>query len=270
MVVRRKKRIETRSPIVDVPLRQAGQSIQSELDKLIHDRVMLAVFVTCIGIALAVFEWWNWYRDAPRQPWAVTAAACTLALIAVVYVCKAIPRIKRLQLGLDGEIAVGQLLEELRASGYIVLHDLIEVRGNKRFNIDHVLVGPGGIFVIETKTRSKPGAGRAVVIYDGKMVRVGGGPPDDAPINQATANARHVRSILQEVTGRSGIAVQGVVLYPGWYVRSHSQRSDVKVMNPKMFQIYAQKEPKRLKSEDVALYSTRLKERAVIIQNHKK
>jgi hypothetical protein len=60
-----------------------------------------------------------------------------------------------LRLGLEGERTVGHALEELRVYGYQVFHD---IPGNK-FNIDHVIAGPAGIFTIETKTRSKPGDG---------------------------------------------------------------------------------------------------------------
>jgi hypothetical protein len=28
--------------------------------------------------------------------------------------------------------------------------------GSGGFNVDHILIGPGGVFAIETKTRTKP------------------------------------------------------------------------------------------------------------------
>ena len=48
---------------------------------------------------------------------------------------------------------MGQLLENLRADGARVFHDLV----GEGLNIDHVVVSPHGIFVLETKTWSKPG-----------------------------------------------------------------------------------------------------------------
>jgi hypothetical protein len=51
--------------------------------------------------------------------------------------------------GAEGEEVVGQILEALRAEGWFVIHDVSFGRGN----IDHILVGPGGIFTIETKSR---------------------------------------------------------------------------------------------------------------------
>src|SRR5690348_16911647 len=51
--------------------------------------------------------------------------------------------------GAEGEEAVGELLEGLREQGWRVIHDVSFGRGN----IDHIIVGPGGIFTIETKSR---------------------------------------------------------------------------------------------------------------------
>jgi len=52
--------------------------------------------------------------------------------------------------GAEGEEAVGRILEGLREEGWCVIHDVSFGRGN----IDHIVVGPGGIFTIETKSRA--------------------------------------------------------------------------------------------------------------------
>lgn len=93
-----------------------------------------------------------------------------------------------------GELPVGQLLERLRAKGYEVFHD-IEGDG---FNVDHVLIGRGGVFVIETKTISKRNdIRRNEVRYDGQSVLVNGFTPDRDPIAQVGANARWVHKLLE-------------------------------------------------------------------------
>jgi hypothetical protein len=53
--------------------------------------------------------------------------------------------------GARGEERVGAVLESLRTDGYRALHDIDTGRGN----IDHVLVGPTGVFAIETKAWSQ-------------------------------------------------------------------------------------------------------------------
>jgi hypothetical protein len=57
---------------------------------------------------------------------------------------------RTLRQGIEGEKAVGQFLERLREQRYQVFHDLV----GDGFNVDHVLIGPAGVFTIETKTSS--------------------------------------------------------------------------------------------------------------------
>jgi hypothetical protein len=75
---------------------------------------------------------------------------------------------RSLRLGLDCEMAVGQELNSLIAHGYKVFHDIQA----DNFNIEHVAVGPNGVFAVETKGRSKPnrkrGAEDARVVFDGQ------------------------------------------------------------------------------------------------------
>jgi nuclease-like protein len=52
--------------------------------------------------------------------------------------------------GAEGEEVVGKVLEDLGKEGWCVIHDVSFGRGN----IDHIVVGPGGIFTIETKSRA--------------------------------------------------------------------------------------------------------------------
>jgi hypothetical protein len=58
------------------------------------------------------------------------------------------PRIGRWLRGAEGERQVGAALVELTADGWMALHDVSLGRGN----VDHILIGPGGIFTIETKS----------------------------------------------------------------------------------------------------------------------
>lgn len=55
--------------------------------------------------------------------------------------------IGRYQTGAFGEERTAKALEPLLRSGWFIAHDL----DRRRFNIDHVLVGPAEVFVLETK-----------------------------------------------------------------------------------------------------------------------
>ena len=52
--------------------------------------------------------------------------------------------------GANGEVRTARFLEPLRAEGFKVLHDR-RIPGS-RANIDHIVIGPPGVFVVETKS----------------------------------------------------------------------------------------------------------------------
>ncbi|MCC7359000.1 MAG: NERD domain-containing protein [Anaerolineales bacterium] len=179
-------------------------------------------------------------------------------MIIIVYELLAFQRKRRryraLQLGLEGEKVVGQALEDLRADGRRVYHDLV----GKNFNVDHVIVSPKGVFVIETKTYSKPARGETKVKFDGERILVNGVEPDRNPITQVRAEVNWVRKLLLESIGRE-FPMRGVVVLPGWYVEKNPKTPDgVWVLNPKALASFIQHEPTVLKPEDVALVATRL------------
>lgn len=60
------------------------------------------------------------------------------------------PQVRAWAIGAGGEERLGSMLDSLEAEGFVVLHDLRVP--NSRENIDHLLIGPPGVFVIETKT----------------------------------------------------------------------------------------------------------------------
>ena len=154
----------------------------------------------------------------------------------------------------DGEKAVGQFLECLRESGYRVFHDVV----GGSFNVDHMLIGPAGIFTIETKTHSKPIRGKATVIFDGDKISVNGSAPDRDPVTQAKAQASWLRQLLIESTGRK-FHVTAVISYPGWFVENKTSReAEVWVIEPKMLPGFLDHEPARLSTDNVNLASFHL------------
>ncbi|HMC50316.1 MAG TPA: nuclease-related domain-containing protein [Solirubrobacterales bacterium] len=58
------------------------------------------------------------------------------------------PQIDRWLRGAEGERRVGAVLAELTVDGWLALHGVSLGRGD----VDHILIGPGGIFTIETKS----------------------------------------------------------------------------------------------------------------------
>jgi hypothetical protein len=54
------------------------------------------------------------------------------------------------QRGVRGERRTARLLDRLTGDGYVVFHDLA-VPGSTSANVDHLVIGPTGVFVIDTK-----------------------------------------------------------------------------------------------------------------------
>lgn len=240
---------ESRSPIKDKPLRQPGQSLEEERAQLIDDKVGSRLAWAAGMLFLAAWEWYRYWQPSQLSPWVITAAALGVCVYVAIRIYRILPRLRSLRQGIDGEKAVGQFLDRLREQGYHVFHDIV----GERFNVDHVLIGPGGVFTIETKTWSKPAKGEARIRYDGETLTAAGHTPDRDPIIQAKAQARWLAELLRESTGRR-LGVQPVVVFPGWFVEAApGSHLSVWVLEPKGLPAFLSREREQLAPEDVKL-----------------
>ncbi|WP_406365606.1 nuclease-related domain-containing protein [Streptomyces sp. NBC_00645] len=93
--------------------------------------------------------------------------------------------------GLEGEKRVGRELERLTVQGWRVLHGIPKGNGG---DIDHLLIGPGGVFVFNTKRH--PGAS----VWVGDEVAKVNGSPHPYPA-ASKAEAAYVRGVLERYAG---------------------------------------------------------------------
>ncbi len=122
------------------------------MDRLWDDKMEFHIFAAAILVMLAFHEWWCWFFKVPRLPWITTTSAVAYIAFATLRLRPLYRQHRQLRLGRDGERIVGQELEKLREHGYRVYHDFL---GDKS-NIDHIVIGPTGVFTINTKAVSKP------------------------------------------------------------------------------------------------------------------
>jgi hypothetical protein len=244
---------DKRSPLKDRPLRNPGQSLDDQIQDFTYDYMLWPTLLALFFVLLAALEWFRYLRTISPSPGLYTFGAVAILAFAAYRFFKGLPRLRALKLGRDGEKAVGQFLETLRERGYRVFHDV--VGGN--FNLDHVLIGPAGIFTVETKTHSKPN-GDVRVTFDGETIRIDGFEPDRDPVVQAKAQASWLRELLSESTGRR-FEVKSVIVYPGWFVNEgDAKRNAVWVLEPKRLPTFLEREPRRLSQEDIHLASFHL------------
>ena len=251
-----KAKVETRSPIKDLPVRQAGQSLREHAIDTILDQKVLPYLIAVMLVEAAIVSWLIILTPKPLVPATIWTVAALIACLYGVLKCRrADPYISNLRLGRIGEEAVGQFLEEtLRPCGATILHD---VPGDG-FNLDHVVIGPTGVYCIETKTHSKRKRGCGEVTYDGARVTVAGMKPERDPIIQVKAAANFLRELLEKST-RQQFKVQPVVLYPGWYVKSSVQWPEVWVLNEKALGKIVPSQKVSLSDADIGLITTHLK-----------
>lgn len=206
------------SPLREPPLRLPGQSTDKRLYDVLFSKVMFFALMTGISSGLIVSEWLRFFLSIPPNPILVTLLLSSVIAFSVLMIRKNKKYILQLKQGRDGERVVGQILEELRADGAIIFHDII----SNQSNIDHVVVSRIGIFTVETKTWSKRSAGQRVT-YDGKTLLVNGYPPDRDPIKQSKAEANWLKIYLEKSAGRT-FNIRPMIVFPGWYVESTGTR----------------------------------------------
>jgi Nuclease-related domain len=248
-----------RSPLKKMPLRVPGQSLRNQTVDLALGRLLPALWLTSIACALTVQTWLE-----QKAGWRVSAGAYACATFVLAAVCALQfyyvgGRVERMRLGRLGELAVGQFLEQyLIRDGARVLHDV--VAGN--FNLDHVVIAPQGVFVIETKTLTKPRRGNAQVTFaqDGTL-RVAGQKLDRDPITQVRASGRWLSELLTESTGQS-VTARGVVVFPGWFVepmtRAWLDAHHPWILEPKSLLRFLEQEPPLYSAREVTMFANHL------------
>ena len=211
------------------PLRVPGQSVDEQINAL-QDKIGEQFLAPFLFVAVSTYGWIQWWTGRPVHPLIFSIVTIIMVLYAGTRISSIKVTIRNLQLGRDGERLVGQMLEQLRAKGYRVFHDI----PGPSFNIDHAIVGPAGIFTIETKSRTKPLIGSCKVLYDGNALQIAGKRAVDQPLRQARAQARWLTTLVnRESTGKYN--VRPVLVFPEWYVERIGCRTkdDVWVLNPK-------------------------------------
>ena len=216
------------------------------MDRVWEDKIGFYFTLTLFLIVLAFWDWWSWFFKTPRLPWLTTVLAVGFATFAAIKVRPLYKKYRQLKLGCDGERIVGQELEKLRAYGYRVYHDFLA----DGFNIDHIVIGPTGVFTINTKTISKPKNPDAKIDYDGRVVTILGTPFDRDPIAQAKAERDFIRNWIRDNANRNA-PVRPAVVFVGWYTAKRPEGAEVWVLNTTGLMSFIQNERSELSQDDI-------------------
>lgn len=243
-----------KSPIKKKLLHNPGESLDRAIDAILYDMLQY-LLPTLFMIVFALNEWWRFYAKTPPSPYVISVFALISICVTTWQVRKKFKRVRNLQQGLKGEKAVGQFLDCLRENGAKIFHDI----PGEGFNLDHVVVHRSGVYVIETKTISKPDRGEAKLLFDGKKIVKNGLEPDRNPVVQVIAGSEWLADLIEQSTGRK-FKIKPVVVYPGWYIQStaEAKKSDVWVLNPKALPAFISHRPEIMTQEEVHMFSKHL------------
>ena len=228
---RKKKK---RSPFTGNFLRSPGQSLFDRLQDLDTDLNTWLVYFLVMPLAfysLVISDLYFGNRAFSLSSAIIyLVAAIGLTVFGIFKLVSLFNQRKKMKLGYEGEVAVGQALNHMMRDGYHVYHDLVA----DKFNIDHIVIGPGGVFAVETKARSKSTSGNGSinsrVIYDGTSLQF---PKwkDTTTLPQAERQAKWLSQWLSSATGENTQVIP-VVIVPGWFIDRKS-RNGVRVLNEK-------------------------------------
>ena len=266
---RRRVRMTRRSPLTSDLLRGPGHQLREQVDE-IRDKVDESITIIIFGPTLvyAIHLTQSYILGAAESPFRITLSAVAILGFTVLYTRKLLKLSQQhdqLRLGLDAEIAVGQELDQLMREGAVVFHDLPA----DKFNIDHVVICPSGVYAVETKGRAKPikdgGNKDATVYFDGNALRFPAWTETE-PIKQAERQATWLKRWLTSATGDS-VSVRPALALPGWFI-DRQARSSVFIFNGKnpQFLLKLKPEGSLLSKQEIQRIAHQIEQRCRTVQ----
>jgi hypothetical protein len=209
----------------DPTARAAGAHSRGIVRRL-RMRTLLSLGVLAVATALLGrgFGWQN----------PIFMGSDVVVLLAILVVTRVVlPLVERHDRGATGEERVGGLLEGLQEQGWCVVHDASLGHGN----VDHIAIGPAGVFTVETK--SHPGPVRVAQVHGATL-----------------AQAQAQRRAIERVTGER---VQPLLVYSrAWVDRPLARRRGVRVLPARMLVRHLRGLPQRLSPAQVERAQRRL------------
>jgi hypothetical protein len=235
--------------------RRAGESLAEERERRVYDKlpvIIFSPFVVWFVYLTQLHQQWNHTGPQP-QLWLWIAIVATLG--SAIWLWRLFPIARRFNRGERGELHVADVLEELRSEGYKPVHDIV---GNG-FNIDHVIVGPGGVFAIETKYRSGRGE---ITFRNTEGVFIGNRLEEKDCLKQARGSAAAIRELIHESCGRR-VWVMAIVVFVGdWKIRNKWRDTDTRVFTPDGLLPYIRDLQPQLTRKDIELIASHLERSA--------
>jgi Nuclease-related domain len=235
--------------------RTAGQSIRDEKERLTDNRLVPYYFSCVFAWAVWALEEFKARTHEPPHPKLLLCLAIIVTGVAAIAFGRLFRKFRHLNRGERGETKVAEVLDELRSSGYRPVHDLV----GTGYNIDHVIVGPAGVFVIETKFRGGYGE---VEFRNGDGLFIGGRKEEKDPLHQARSNAGEVNRLLKEHCGKYFWVTPLVVFVGDWKIKNRWRETNGRLFSTDQLVRYFEGQQPELTRSEIKLIASHL-ERSV-------
>lgn len=210
-------------------LRQPGEALLKHVhgkDEALGAIILFGYFVPILAgltvIMLApTFQKWTGWRVTSHGTVLTAGMAFSLGMIgSLILFIRNRSTQSNFYLGYCGERYVAEQLKPLELMGWLVFHDVPASNGKKRFNLDHVAIGPGGVSLIETKAPRKHARLETghIVEFDGSEFRWPGGKRNKWGMKQTLDNAEWLREFFETNVGQT-VDVMPILIFPSWYVK---------------------------------------------------
>lgn len=176
-----------------------------------------------LGICLVCFGAFAAATALGRRPEIFGALFAVSAIAVAFWWRRGLLRVESFFKGARGEEAMAGMLARL-PDDWHVYHDFEA----GKYHVDHVLVGPAGVFAVETKNW------RDTVALESGELLAGGHVPNHPPIAQATAEAKAVGAAFGRA-GWTGEVVPVVCFVSGTFKDGFVQAGKVLVANAEAF-----------------------------------
>lgn len=225
------------SPLSDGFLRGPGHSLRLKYDKAWSDMAVHFMLLPIFSLMPLAIIGSNSIFKKTTNFWFMVIFFITTIIIILKNIIPTTHKILQTKLGLEAEIACGQLLSQLMRNGWYVFHDIPSQKINGKFNIDHILIGPPGVYVVETKGRSKSltktGGKQSKILFKNNRLEFPNNKFETKPLEQALANTRHIAEWLPRASGVK-FAPEPALLFPGWYFEAKEKPPFPLIGNPKL------------------------------------
>ena len=128
----------------DPTRRTAGQYARATVRRL---RMRTLVWLGALAVATAVLG-----KTFGLHDWRFIVGEVALLAAMFDVAHHILPMVERRDVGASAEEQVGGLLDGFCGPRWLVLHDASVGRGN----VDHIVIGPPGVFTVETKSHPGP------------------------------------------------------------------------------------------------------------------